>query len=73
MSEKYKNLKVKDLQVFTNEMTTDINKELLQKNGLPHTGKKEELIERLVQHDETIEKELGSLEEEFGNLEDYKG
>ncbi|CEJ04267.1 hypothetical protein RMCBS344292_18234 [Rhizopus microsporus] len=61
MSEKYKNLKVKDLQ------------ELLQKNGLPHTGKKEELIERLVQHDETIEKELGSLEEEFGNLEDYKG
>jgi SAP domain-containing ribonucleoprotein len=54
-------------------LSTDINKELLQKNGLPHTGKKEELIERLVQHDETIEKELGSLEEEFGNLEDYKG
>ncbi|EIE77894.1 hypothetical protein G6F46_002751 [Rhizopus delemar] len=61
MSEKYKNLKVKDLQ------------ELLQKNGLPHTGKKEELIERLVQHDEKVEKELISLEEEFGNLEDYKG
>lgn len=62
-----------NFEAFTIELSTDINKELLQKNGLPHTGKKEELIERLVQHDETIEKELGSLEEEFGNLEDYKG
>ncbi|CAO3671561.1 unnamed protein product [Rhizopus stolonifer] len=61
MSEKYKNLKVKDLQ------------ELLQKSELPHTGKKEELIERLVKHNEQVERELDSLEEEFGDLEEYKG
>ncbi|KAI8333640.1 hypothetical protein BC941DRAFT_434052 [Chlamydoabsidia padenii] len=59
MSEKYKNLKVKDLQ------------ELLQKNGLPHTGKKDELIERLVNHDEHKALELESLEAEFGNLEEF--
>ncbi|ORZ06928.1 hypothetical protein BCR42DRAFT_426730 [Absidia repens] len=59
MSDKYKNLKVKELQ------------ELLQKTGLPHTGKKEELIERLVKHDETKALELESLEAEFGNLEDF--
>ncbi|KAI8076915.1 uncharacterized protein BX664DRAFT_362832 [Halteromyces radiatus] len=59
MSDKYKNLKVKELQ------------EILQKNGLPHTGKKEELIERLVKHDEHKALELESLEAEFGNLEEY--
>ncbi|CAO3590267.1 unnamed protein product [Absidia cylindrospora] len=59
MSDKYKNLKVKELQ------------ELLQKTGLPHTGKKEELIEPLVKHDETKALELESLEAEFGNLEDF--
>ncbi|KAI9467969.1 MAG: hypothetical protein EXX96DRAFT_585551 [Benjaminiella poitrasii] len=51
MSEKYKNLKVKELQ------------ELLQKNNLSHSGKKEELIERLVRHDEKTE--LENLEKEF--------
>ncbi|KAG2231054.1 hypothetical protein INT48_007565 [Thamnidium elegans] len=40
MSEKYKSLKVKELQ------------ELLQKSGIPHSGKKEDLIERLVRNDE---------------------
>lgn len=44
--------------------------ELLQKNELPHTGKKEELIERLVQHDQQTA-ELASLEEEFGDLEEF--
>ncbi|KAI9266129.1 hypothetical protein EDC94DRAFT_634001 [Helicostylum pulchrum] len=58
MSEKYKNLKVKELQ------------ELLQKNGLSHTGKKEELIDRLVKHDQQTA-ELASLEEEFGDLEEF--
>ncbi|KAI7899676.1 uncharacterized protein BX663DRAFT_554632 [Cokeromyces recurvatus] len=51
MSEKYKNLKVKELQ------------ELLQKYNLPHSGKKEELIERLVRHDEKVE--LERIEKEF--------
>ncbi|KAI8378068.1 uncharacterized protein BYT42DRAFT_516497 [Radiomyces spectabilis] len=59
MAEKYKNFKVKELQ------------ELLQNNGIPHTGKKEELIERLVKHDQRKAFELESLEEEFGNLEDF--
>ncbi|KAI8983058.1 hypothetical protein BDB01DRAFT_792235 [Pilobolus umbonatus] len=51
MSDKYKHLKVKELQ------------ELLQKSGIPHSGKKEELIERLVKQDER--NELQKLEEEF--------
>ncbi|ORZ06847.1 hypothetical protein BCR42DRAFT_360730 [Absidia repens] len=59
MTEKYKSFKVKELQ------------ELLQKTGLPHTGKKEELIERLLKHDETKALELESLEAEFGNLDDF--
>ncbi|KAI8059161.1 hypothetical protein BC940DRAFT_338413 [Gongronella butleri] len=59
MADKYKSLKVKDLQ------------DLLQKNGLPHTGKKDELIERLVKHDEQKDQELANLEAELGNLEDY--
>ncbi|CAO3590363.1 unnamed protein product [Absidia cylindrospora] len=45
--------------------------ELLQKTGLPHTGKKEELIGQLVKHDETKALELESLEAEFGNLDDF--
>ncbi|KAI8364998.1 hypothetical protein EDC96DRAFT_510124 [Choanephora cucurbitarum] len=57
-ADKYKNLKVKDLQ------------DLLQKNGLPHSGKKEELIERLVKHDEQNQ-EFASLEEEFGDLDEF--
>lgn len=56
-AEKYKNLKVKELQ------------ELLQKHGIPHSGKKEDLIERLVKHDEA--QELASLEQEFGGLEEF--
>ncbi|KAI7897537.1 uncharacterized protein BX663DRAFT_528023 [Cokeromyces recurvatus] len=56
-SEKYKNLKVKELQ------------ELLQKYNLPHTGKKEELIERLVKYNE--KQELASLEDEFGDLDEF--
>ncbi|SAM05915.1 hypothetical protein [Absidia glauca] len=59
MSDKYKSLKVKDLQ------------DLLQKIGEPHTGKKEDLIERLVKHDETKARELESLEAEFGNLDEF--
>ncbi|CAO0792265.1 unnamed protein product [Mucor circinelloides] len=51
MSEKYKTLKVKELQ------------ELLQKNNLSTTGKKEDLIARLVKDDER--KALESLEKEF--------
>ncbi|KAI8645003.1 hypothetical protein BD408DRAFT_412482 [Parasitella parasitica] len=51
MSEKYKALKVKELQ------------ELLQKNGLSTSGKKEELVARLVKDDER--KALESLEKEF--------
>ncbi|KAK4514276.1 uncharacterized protein ATC70_001867 [Mucor velutinosus] len=58
-AEKYKSLKVKELQ------------ELLTKSGLPHTGKKEELIERLVKHDEKQDKELASLDDEFGDLDDF--
>ncbi|KAK4513935.1 Insulin-like growth factor 2 mRNA-binding protein 1 [Mucor velutinosus] len=51
MSEKYKTLKVKELQ------------ELLQKNDLSTTGKKEDLIARLVKDDER--KALENLEKEF--------
>ncbi|GAN08560.1 conserved hypothetical protein [Mucor ambiguus] len=58
-AEKYKSLKVKELQ------------ELLTKSGLPHTGKKEELIERLVKHDEKQDKELASLDDEFGDLDEF--
>ncbi|KAI8377294.1 hypothetical protein BD560DRAFT_390693 [Blakeslea trispora] len=57
-ADKYKNLKVKELQ------------DLLQKNGLSHSGKKEELIERLVKHDEQNQ-EFASLEEEFGDLDEF--
>ncbi|CEG67139.1 hypothetical protein RMATCC62417_03607 [Rhizopus microsporus] len=56
MSEKYRHLKVKELQ------------ELLEKNGLSQTGKKEELIERLVDCDKR--KELEKLEKEF-NLDEF--
>ncbi|KAL0082586.1 hypothetical protein J3Q64DRAFT_1164332 [Phycomyces blakesleeanus] len=59
MADKYKNLKVKELQ------------ELLQKQGIPHTGKKEELIERLMKHDERKTYEIESLEAEFGSIEDF--
>ncbi|OBZ81769.1 hypothetical protein A0J61_10183, partial [Choanephora cucurbitarum] len=61
MSEKYKNLKVKELQ------------ELLQKSSLPVSGKKEDLIARLVKNDERIA--LESLEKEFeldGDFDDTK-
>ncbi|KAI7878226.1 hypothetical protein K492DRAFT_209120 [Lichtheimia hyalospora FSU 10163] len=57
MSEKYKSLKVKELQ------------EILQKNGLPVSGKKEELIDRLVKHDES--KALESLDDLAG-LEEFE-
>lgn len=43
-------------------------KELLEKNGLSQTGKKEELIERLVDYDKR--KELEKLEKEF-NLDEF--
>lgn len=46
--------------------------DLLQKIGEPHSGKKEELIERLVKHDETKARELESLEAEFGSLEEFE-
>lgn len=80
-AEKYKSLKVKELQGMLNsyiyiyiyllpwQLTHYI--ELLTKNGLPHTGKKEELIERLVKHDEKQDKELASLDDEFGDLEEF--
>ncbi|KAG2172046.1 hypothetical protein INT43_001523 [Umbelopsis isabellina] len=58
MSEKYSKLKVKELQ------------ELLQKHSLPHSGKKDELIERLVKHDEKKMDDL-ALEEELGNLDEF--
>lgn len=48
-----------------------IKLELLQKNGIPHTGKKEELIDRLVKHDEQAAQELANLEEEFGDLSEF--
>ncbi|KAI8078931.1 uncharacterized protein B0P05DRAFT_587169 [Gilbertella persicaria] len=51
MSEKYKSLKVPEL------------KEILQRNGLAVSGKKEDLISRLVKNDER--KALESLEKEF--------
>ncbi|KAI9253365.1 hypothetical protein BDA99DRAFT_519596 [Phascolomyces articulosus] len=54
MADKYKSLKVKELQ------------EILQKNGLPHTGKKEDLIDRLVKHDEKKTLELSSLDDLAG-------
>jgi SAP domain-containing ribonucleoprotein len=42
----------------------------LQKHGLPHSGKKDELIDRLVKHDEKKMDDL-ALEEELGNLEEF--
>ncbi|KAI7895906.1 uncharacterized protein EV154DRAFT_598859 [Mucor mucedo] len=57
MSEKYKNLKVKELQ------------ELLQKNDMPYTGKKEDLVERLVKLDER--KAMENLEKEFELEDDF--
>jgi SAP domain-containing ribonucleoprotein len=42
----------------------------LQKHSLPHSGKKDELIDRLVKHDEKKMDDL-ALEEEFGNLEEF--
>lgn len=45
--------------------------ELLQKNGLSQSGKKEELIERLVKHDQQTVDEFASLDEEFGDLGEY--
>ncbi|KAI9484661.1 hypothetical protein BDB00DRAFT_878562 [Zychaea mexicana] len=59
MADKYKSLKVKELQ------------EILQKNGLPHTGKKEDLIDRLVKHDEKKALELTSLDDLAG-LEEFE-
>jgi hypothetical protein len=44
--------------------------ELLQKHGLPHSGKKDELLERLVKHDEKKLDDF-ALEEELGNLEEF--
>jgi hypothetical protein len=44
--------------------------ELLQKHGLPHSGKKDELIDRLVKHDDKKMDDL-ALEEELGNLEEF--
>ncbi|KAH8551864.1 hypothetical protein BGW37DRAFT_492668 [Umbelopsis sp. PMI_123] len=58
MADKYSKLKVKELQ------------ELLQKHGLPHSGKKDELIDRLVKHDDKKMDDL-ALEEELGNLEEF--
>lgn len=43
--------------------------ELLQKNGIPHSGKKEDLIERLVRNDER--KALEKLEKEFELDDDF--
>jgi SAP domain-containing ribonucleoprotein len=46
---------------------------LLQKNGLPYSGKKEDLVDRLVKNDER--KALESLEKEFeldDDLDDSK-
>lgn len=43
--------------------------EILQKNGLPVSGKKEELIDRLVKHDES--KALESLDDLAG-LEEFE-
>lgn len=45
--------------------------EILQKNGLPHTGKKEELIDRLVKNDERKALELKELDDDLGNLDDF--
>lgn len=46
---------------------------MLQKNGLPYSGKKEDLVDRLVKNDER--KALESLEKEFeldDDLDDSK-
>lgn len=43
---------------------------MLQKHGLPHSGKKDELLERLVKHDEKKMDDF-ALEEELGNLEEF--
>ncbi|KAI7850691.1 hypothetical protein BDC45DRAFT_608591 [Circinella umbellata] len=59
MADKYKSLKVKELQ------------EILQKNGLPHTGKKEDLIDRLVKNDEKKALELSSFDDLAG-LEEFE-
>ena len=53
--------------VFNASHTFDI--EILQKNGLPVSGKKEELIDRLVKHDES--KALESLDDLAG-LEEFE-
>lgn len=81
MSEKYKNLKVKELQGKKKKDPPIIDSpefilitlfvELLQKSGLPHSGKKEELIERLVKHEQQTVDEFASLDEEFGDLEEF--
>lgn len=42
----------------------------MQKHGLPHSGKKDELIDRLVKHDDKKMDDL-ALEEELGNLEEF--
>ncbi|KAI8989591.1 hypothetical protein BDB01DRAFT_842224 [Pilobolus umbonatus] len=55
----YKGFKVKELQ------------DLLQSYGIPHNGKKEELIERLVKHDERTAHELALLTDEFSDLEEF--
>ena len=45
--------------------------EILQKNGLPHTGKKEDLIDRLVKNDEKKALELTSFDDLAG-LEEFE-
>lgn len=85
MAEKYSKLKVKELQGKSSKPKTHFNlvsiylpptflpahaSELLQKHGLPHSGKKDELIERLVKHDEKKMDDF-ALEEELGNLEEF--
>lgn len=70
MSEKYKSLKVKEIQGKKVKKEykcwfkiLNCCLELLQKSGIPHSGKKEDLIERLVRNDER--KALENLEKEF--------
>lgn len=55
MSDKYKSLKVAEL------------KDLLQKAGLPASGKKDDLIERLVKHDQQNDLDK-QMEAELANL-----
>lgn len=43
--------------------------ELLQKNDMPYTGKKEDLVERLVKLDER--KAMENLEKEFELEDDF--